>query len=481
MTFLSAAAAAAAIRRREISSVELTQQALDRIDRLNPSINAIVQMLKESAMGEARAADAALAQGKNPGALHGVPITIKDGTFVAGVPATAGVLSLKDFRPAQDSLIVRRLRAAGAVIVGVTNVPFMLADWQSYNDIYGTTNNPWNLSTTPGGSSGGSAAALAAGLGHLSIGTDIAGSIRVPAHFCGVYGHKPTLNLVPQIGRVPPLPDVPPGPPGDLSVAGPMARSADDLRLALEIIAGPSDEEAIAYSWRLPPARASRLQDYRIGFVLDDPACPVTSDGKEVLSRAVDALRNAGVKLEQGWPSGFDPQAHFLTYRYLLSAFFAGGLKDDEIEDMRSQGADPAGGMRAVQARAWTDPHKRFQAANRERIGSRAVWQRYFQTHDVFLMPTAFVPAFAHDHSRQADAKMLSTVDGPREYMDMTFWTSFATLAGLPATTAPIGLTSSGLPVGIQILGPYLEDATPIDVAARMADVVGGFAPSPLG
>jgi amidase len=457
--FSSAVGAGAAIRRSEISSAELTRLTLERIDRENPSLNAIVNVLREQAMEQARAADEALAQGKHTGPLQGVPITIKDGLEIAGVPTTAGVPAWKDYKPAEDGVIVRRLRKAGAVILGNTNVPFMLADWQSYNDIYGTTTNPWDALMTAGGSSGGSAAALAKGLGHLSIGSDLAGSIRIPAHFCGVYGHKPSLNVIPLRGRVPPPPGMPLGPAPDLPVAGPMARSALDLQAAMETLGGPDDDERVAYSWRLPLVRHLRLPEYRIGFVLDDPGCRVSSDVKAALEACVQALAKKGVKLKEGWPPGVSPAGQYETYRYLLSAFFASGMKDDEIESVRARAADPAGGMRAVAARAWIEPHKHFQAASRDRMSARA--------------------AFPHDHSRPVDKRVIATPEGAREYMDLPFWPSFATLTGLPSTTAPIGFTRSSLPVGIQIVGPYLEDATPIDIAAKMADIIGGFRPPP--
>jgi amidase len=428
-------------------------------------------------MEEARAADAALAKGEHRGPLHGVPATVKDSFEIAGVRTTAGAPSLRDHVPAEDSAAVARLRKAGAVILGNTNVPFMLGDWQSYNQIYGTTNNPWDLTRTPGGSSGGSAAALAAGLGHLSIGSDIGGSIRVPAHFCGIYGHKPTLNVVSRRGHLPLPPGAPLPPPTDLAVAGPMARSSADLKIAMEVRGGPDGDDAVAYRWTLPPARGRRLADYRVGFVLDHPGCPVSPDVKEVLADTLKALRQAGLRLEEGWPADVDPGQQYETSRYLLWAFFAFNLKDDKIDEVRARAARPNGGMDALEAHAWIDPHKRFQTASSDRMVARAAWQRYFRSHDAFLIPTAFVPAFSHDHSEPLNKRSLPTLAGSREYTDLLFWISFATLAGLPATTAPAGLSRLSLPVGIQILGPYLEDATPIDVATKMAEVIGGFRP----
>lgn len=472
--------AARAVRGGEISSLELTQHVLERIERYNPSLNAIVTLLPDEALARARAADEALARGEWWGPLHGVPITVKNALEISGVRTTAGVPALSNYIPSQDAVVVGRLRGAGGVILGNTNVSFMLRDWQSYNDVHGTTNNPWDLERTPGGSTGGGAAALAAGLSFLSVGSDIGGSIRIPAHFSGVYGHKPTLKLVPQRGHIPPLPGDPPSPIGrlNLNVVGPLARSAADLKVALGILGGPDSEEAIAYSWSLPPARGARLRDYRIGFVMDSPSCPVSSDAKEVLVEAIEALRKAGAHLEEGWPAGVDPAGQYDTYRYLLFATGASSVRDDQLEELRKRARRQDGSREAIEALARSAPHKVFQAADHERMAARGVWQEYFRTHDAFLMPTAFVPAFRHDH-RERSQRTIATPEGPRPYDDVMFWIAFASLAGLPATTAPVGRTREGLPVGMQIMGPYLEDATPIDIAGRMADVVGGFQPPP--
>ena len=300
LDFASALAAARAIRRGEVSSVELTTRMLERIERFNPQLNAIVILTQNEALARARAADEARARDEWWGPFHGVPCTVKDTFETAGVRTTAGAPFLSHHVPAKDAAVVARLRAAGAVILGKTNVPLMAGDWQSYNAIFGTTNNPWDVTRTPGGSTGGGAAALAAGLTYLSVGSDIGGSIRVPAHFCGVYGHKPTLNVVPLRGHIPPPPGGPPSPPPSLPVAGPLARSASDLKAALEVLGGPDAEEATAYRWSLPPARGSRLSEYRMGVVLDDPLCPVSSDVGEVMAEAIEVLRNRRGGLAQG-------------------------------------------------------------------------------------------------------------------------------------------------------------------------------------
>ncbi|MFW9815951.1 MAG: amidase [Candidatus Thorarchaeota archaeon] len=474
--FSSAIEVARAIQRGEVSSLELTNRILERIEIYNPSLNAVITLIRDDALDRARAADEALAKGELWGPLHGVPCSVKDTLEMANVLTTAGSPKLATHIPKRDAEVVKRIREAGAVIIGHTNVPPMAGDWQSYNEIFGTTNNPWDHKLTPGGSTGGGAAALAAGLSYLSIGSDWGGSIRIPAHFCGVYGHKPSLNVVPMHGHIPPPPVVT-APPQDLAVVGPLARRAADLRLALEIIGGPGPDDAVAYSWNLPPARGTRLTDYRIGYKIDDPLCPVTSSVKEVLSQAVETLRKTGVVLEEGWPPGVNPSNQYDTYLFLLYSGYAYQLQDEKIVEFHQLAANQDKFYQSRLAHAWIAPHKHFQSASFARIAAREIWQDYFRTHDAFLLPTAFIPAFPHDHRQSFDDRILKTPEGPRQYWDLLFWISFATMTGLPATTAPIGLTKEGLPVGIQIIGPFLEDATPIDIAGKLADIIGGFQP----
>ncbi len=476
--FASATEAAHAIRTRRVSSVELTGHMLQRIEALNPRLNALVTLLAGAAMDRARQADEALARGEWWGPFHGVPCTIKDTFETAGVRTTAG--ALPDYFPEQDAPVVARLQAAGAVILGKTNVPPLAADWQSFNDIFGVTNNPWDPARTPGGSSGGEAAAVAAGLSFLGLGSDIGGSIRIPAHFCGVYGHKPTLGVVPLRGHIPPPPGQPPQPlamgVGNLPVAGPLARSASDLRTALEAIGGADSRDAIGYRWSLPQPRHARLRDYHMGYVLDDPLCPVSAPVKKLLAGVVDALGKAGATLEEGWPAGLNPAEQLATYRYMIFAVMAAFMRPEDVEQAReaAKAGDPVG---LAMDRAITAPHSVFLEANTRRCASLALWQDYFRTHDAFLLPTAFTPAFAHDQRMPMEARTIATPEGARNYMDLLFWMTAATLNGLPATVAPVGLTSEGLPVGLQIVGPYLEDATPIDVAGRLAELIGGYRP----
>jgi amidase len=479
LDFASALDAARAIRTGQVASLELTTRVLARIAQHNSTLNAIVTLTADTALARARAADEARARGEWWGPFHGVPCTVKDTFEVAGVTTTAGSPTLKDHVPPRDAVVVARLKRAGAVILGKTNVPIFASDWQSYNAVFGQTNNPWDLTRTPGGSTGGGAAALAAGLTYLEPGSDLGGSIRIPASFCGVYGHKPTLDVVPMRGHIPPPPGIPATPPSTLPVAGPLARSAADLRAALEVLGGPDGEEARAYRWSLPPARGARLGDYRIGYVLDDPRCPVSPEVGDALAAAVEALRKAGARLEEGWPPGVKPDEQYDAYLTLLYAGFLPPPPEDQLDELRRLGANPDGSYRAKYALAVTAPYRYHQAAERRGRAARAIWQAYFRTHDAFLLPTAFVPAFPHDHTPNPFERVLATPTGRQPYLNLLFWVSFALLAGLPATTAPVGLARGGLPVGVQIVGPYLEDATPIDLAGRLADVVGGFRPPP--
>ena len=475
LDFASALQAAEAIRKKQISSLELTQRAFARIDKFNPQLNAYVYQTRDEALAQAKKADEAQASGKSLGVFHGVPFNIKESFGVAGYPDTWGIPYFKDSKAPADSEAVARLRNAGAILLGATNVPVNLADWQTYNSIYGATNNPWDLKRTPGGSSGGSAAALAAGLGYLSVGSDIGGSIRVPSHFCGLYGHKPTLNLVSTQGQLPGGQRDNPGFDTLLAVAGPMARSAADLLAALKILGGPTGYDAKAWKWDQPAPRASSLKNFRVGYVIDDPIAPPTPEMKSLLEKTISALDRAGAQLKPGWPAGFQIQNLLETYKVLLFAFFFSVAPPEQQEAQRkAAAADPNSPPLPGMA-----PFADWQRQNFRRLGFRAQWQSYFNDVDVFLSPTAFTPAFLHDHSEPQEQRIIATSAGPRHYLDLFAWIATATLTGCPATTAPIGLTPDGLPAGIQIMGPFWEDATPIIFADLLSQEIGAFKPPP--
>lgn len=468
LDFVSALQAAEAIRNRRVSSVELTRRTFERVDRHNPQLNAFAYQLRDEALAQAKKADDAQSRGASLGVFHGVPVHVKESFGVAGYPCTWGIAALRDSKAPRHSQVVERLLRAGAVLIGATNVPVQLFDWQSYNPIYGTTNNPWDLKRTPGGSSGGTAAALAAGIGYLSAGSDIGGSIRVPAHFCGVYGHKPTLDLVSTDGH---QPGGAPGLPGFsslLAVAGPMARSADDLLAALKVMGGPTGSDAKAWKWDLPPSRAQALKAFRVGYVFDDPSAPPVPEVKAILEQVIEKLARAGATLKPGWPPGYRHADLFGNYVFHLRAFvFSVSPPDAQKEMSKSEGPDAAG----------LTPFARWQRQNLRRLEFRAQWQSYFEDLDVFLSPVAYTEAFPHDHSQPQEKRTIATSNGSRPYMDLLKWIAPATLTGCPATAAPVGRTKAGLPVGIQIMGPFWEDATPITFARLLAQEIGGFTP----
>jgi len=479
LAFASAADAARAIRRKEISSLELTEHMLARIEKHNPKINAVVTVSADLARSMAKTADEALARGDWFGPFHGVPWLVKDTYETNGLKTTAGAVELKDHISTLDATVVTRMHHAGAVCLGKSNVPLFAADMQTYNKVFGTTNNPWDPTRSPGGSTGGGAAALAAGLCFAALGSDIGGSIRNPAHFCGVYGHKTTYGIIPTTGELASLPGGQPYPADQLSVAGPMARSATDLQDMLLMMAGPEAPESLALSWKLPVARATNLRNYRIGYVLDDERCPVRPEVKAKLEETIAALRAAGAQLEEGWPKEIDVEAQFNTYAYLLLSSYVEAMPDEEAAKLRMLSKGSKVDLLTMRARAFTDRHEGYVAALRDQLLHRRAWTSYFKTHDAFLMPTAFTTAFEHVQTEPLEFRAIKTPDGDRAYTDLLFWISFATMTGCPATIAPIGLAANGLPVGIQIMGPYMEDATPISIAGLMADVIGGFMPPP--
>jgi len=455
--FQSATDAARTLSRKEISSRELTEMLLTRIDAVNPALNAVVESRREAALQEAAAADEAIARGVELGPLHGVPMTIKDSFNVAGLHTTWGNPAFKDFVADSDATVVQRLERAGAIIVGKTNVAQMLGDFgQTANALYGVTNNPWDTTRTPGGSTGGAAAALSAGMTFLDYGSDLVGSIRIPASFCGVYGLKPSVGIVPLTGFQPPGPPPPPSDMMYMSAVGPLGRSARDLRTALSVTGGPENQTAKAYSWTLSPPRHTRLEDFHVGVVLDHDRAPVSSEVIALLSNAADTLARAGATVVEGWPDGVDPVRLYESFGFHVQLFFA----------FQQPGEDFAKFSEVIDHEA-------------RRMAARAAWNRYFDDIDVFLCPANFTPAFPHD-ARPFEQRTITTPEGDRPYRDQAFWVSHASLPGLPAVAAPIGRTPGGLPVGAQIVGPLYEDDTAIIFAELLADVVGGYEPPPL-
>ncbi len=465
--------AAAAIRGKQISSVELTEHTWRRIDAFQPALNAYVYQLRDESLSAAARADEAIARGEATGGLHGVPVSVKESFGVLGHPCTWGMPPLRHAKAPGHAAAVRRLLGAGAVLLGATNVPFQLMDGQSFNEIYGTSNNPWDLTRTPGGSSGGSAAALAAGMAFFSIGSDIGGSIRAPASLCGIYGHKPTLDLVDLMGHTPGGGGDLPGFSTLLAVAGPMARSADDLELGLQVMAGPEPPHAKAFQWTLPACRHRTLREFRIGYVLEDPVIPVSAETKVVLEAAIRACERAGATMRPGWPEGFRFQELLDTYFFHLGAVVLSLTPPQDQERTRAN----LPRLPEQYAKGALSSFAEWQLQNLKRLAYRAQWEQYFESVDVFLLPTTFTAAFPHDRT-PPDKRVITTPEGRKQtFWDLLRYITPATLTGCPATTAPVGLSRSGLPVGIQIMGPFLEDATPIGFARLLAQEIGGFQP----
>jgi amidase len=438
---------AAALADRTVSATELFEAAVDHIERLDGPINAVVVRDFDRAREAAKAADAALARGEQA-PLLGVPMTVKEAFNVAGLPTTWGSEQFRNWIAPTDATAVARLKAAGAVIVGKTNVPPFLADWQSANPVYGRTNHPLDSRRVPGGSSGGSAAALATGMVPLEFGSDIGGSIRVPSAFCGVYGHKPSYNLVPQRGHAPPgLDGV--GPP--LNCVGPMARSVDDLVLALDVTAGPGDEEATGYRVDLPPSRHGALKDFRVLVIDSHPAAKVDGEIRAALHGLAVRLERAGVRVARESNRLPDlASAHGLYLGILMTAMSRGGPTPS-----------PALTPDLMNAHAWMN-------ALDGQLAVRRQWGALFEAFDVVVAPVMGVVAFEHQ-TAEFD-KRTHVIDGEATpYAAQVAWPGMATLANLPATAVPIGVTRTGLPIGAQIIGPYLEDRTTLAFAGLLA------------
>lgn len=465
----SATDLAAAIRGREVSASEALEHQVARIERLDEPVNAIVQWDLDRARSAARAADDAVAAGHDVGPLHGVPITIKDSFQTEGCLTTSGAPELADFVPTEDAAPVARLRAAGAIPFAKTNLPIFAGDIQSFNEVYGTTNNPHDPSRTPGGSSGGSAAALAMGFTALELGSDIGGSIRVPAHYSGVSGHKPSYGIVPSHGQIPGMPGT--LSQADLAVAGPMSRSVRDLELGLDVLVGPDRWSNPAWKIELPSARADALADLRIAAWLDDEYCPVDASTQRVLGALVASIEDAGGHVDTDARPGFTLERADTIFRNLLFAALSGGTKPSELDALATVAGDDdaARGKRSTAMR-----HREWLAHNERRLQLRERWREFFEHHDVILMPVQPRGAIPHDHSFPQWERTVEIDGTERPYLDLFGWTGPAGAGFLPATVVPAGLGDDGLPIGVQIIGPYLHDRTTLRMAALIAKLAGG-------
>ena len=481
MEFKTATELTAMLRARDVSAAELLEHAIARIEALDGDLNAVVVRDFERARRTAAFADAALARG-DARPLLGLPMTVKEAFNVAGMPTTWGIPGTEKIEVTQDAVAVARLKQAGAIIIGKTNVALQLADWQSSNPVYGTSNNPWDIRRTPGGSSGGGAAALAAGFVSLELGSDLGGSLRVPAHCCGVFAHKPTFGLVPMRGFAPPgVPVLSVASDVDLGVVGPMARSAGDLALALDIVAGPDDAQSRAYSLTLPAPRDAQLREYRVLVLDDHPLLPVGTEVRSALHRLAANLGRAGCRI--GWSSPLLPDLEVAgrTFAHLLMSFFGADLPEAAYAQLKTEVARAPATTRTPELdelRALVSSHRDWISADRVRLGIVNQWRQLFQEWDVVLCPVLPTAALPHDRAPMADRRI--DVDGRLiPYKAQAVWASVASIAGLPATAIPIGLSAAGLPIGAQIIGPYLEDRTTIGFAELVEREFGGFVSPP--
>jgi amidase len=480
-SFKTATELSRALAAKEVSAVEMAKDAIARIERHDGKINAICVRDFERGLEAAGAADAARARGETR-PLLGIPLTVKESYNVAGLPTTWGFPPQKDFVPTEDALAISRVKAAGGVIIGKTNVPVGLADWQSYNEIYGTTNNPFDLGRTPGGSSGGSAAALAAGYGPLSLGSDIGGSLRVPAFHCGVYAHKPTFNVVPSRGHTPP-----PFPPlpldRDMAVIGPMARSAADLSLLLDVIAGPDPLEAgVGYRLALPPPRHDELKGFRVLVIESDPILPANKEIRDAIEKLAGSLAKSGVSVMRQSPLWPDFAETSRLYMRMLMSFLGAFFAPDIIADAQARAANLTPDDKSLAAerlRGMMLSHRAWLFDDGARARLRAQWRELFKSFDAVICPVMPTPAYLHDHSPEQETRRINIDGKDYAYPDQLAWPGIATLPGLPATAIPLGL-SQGLPIGVQIVGPWLEDRTPLRLAELIEREFGGFVPPPM-
>jgi amidase len=466
------------IRDKEVGCLELLEIFLERVTRHNPALNAIIVLEADKARERAKQADAALAKGEAWGPLHGVPMTIKESFDVEGTPTTWGVVEHRDNIARQDALSVARMKAAGVTLFGKTNVPYMLADWQSFNEIYGTTNNPWDVTRTPGGSSGGSAAALAAGLTGIEAGSDIGASIRNPAHYCGVFGHKPTMGILPPTGQALPGNNVPP----DIAVIGPLARGADDLETATLAMAGAGGRDAAGWSLNLPKPAKTALKDFKVAVVLQDDNCVLDGEYADQLQATIDRLAALGVTVDDKARPIQDTKRAHLVYLMLLRAATGGRLPDDVIaaHKARAEAADPDDfTYKTIVDRAVTMTHKEWLAWDEERALLCAEWAGFFEDYDLVLTPMAASAAFPQDEVGERADRTIPVNNTRQSTLDQIFWAGYPGVVFLPGTCAPIGLTRSGLPCGLQIIGPHLNDLTTIHFARLMERNIGGFVAPP--
>jgi amidase len=477
LAFESATSLVRRLRARDVGSRELTELYIRRIEKFDGAVNAVVVRDFERALEAADRADEAAARGAWLGPLHGLPMTIKEAYDLEGLPTTWGVPELAENRARSDSAVVARLKAAGAHFVGKTNVPIHLADFQSYNAIHGTTGNPWDPARTPGGSSGGSAASLAAGFGGLECGSDIGGSIRNPSHFCGVFGHKPTWGVVSSEGHA--LPGMVALP--DLAVVGPMARGAEDLALAMGLLAGPDSFNAPAWKLELPRPRQTSLAGFRVAVWPTCDRCPVSRAVADRVQAVADGLARAGATVSDRARPDIDVVESDRTYFSMLHGQLSGGVPEHAFARLveAARGFDPDDHSDPVETiRATVQSHRDWARRVQHRARLRQAWTTFFRDWDILLCPVMPTTAFPHDHG-EFHARTLDVDGQALPYTRQLFWAGLTTVAYLPSTVFPTGPANDGLPIGLQAVSAEFEDATCIEFARLVEREFGGFvAPS---
>jgi amidase len=466
IAFASAAQLASLIKRRKISVLEAVDFYIARIEAFDDAINAVVVRDFDRARARAKALDRGRSKLAKLPALYGVPMTVKESFDIAGLPTTWGVKSAAQNIAKTDAVAIERFKDAGAVILGKTNVPVMLADWQSFNEIYGTTSNPWDLSRSPGGSSGGSAASMAAGFAALDAGSDIGASLRDPAHYCGIYAHKPTYGICAMKGHSLTAGYVPP----DISCIGPMARTAKDLALGLGVMAGGLEE---GWQLALPKSTVTGLKGLRVAIMAEHEICPVESEISDSLLALGKFLKKAGAKVSYTARPGFDANEAHENYMLMLNSALSARMPDAVIARLRSEPDSLLSRGVLLEHRIWLR-----HADDRGRM--KQAWRAFFDDYDVLISPVASSPAVKHDHSANMGERYI-TVNGTKmNFGQQLFWAGYSCNFGLPSTAAPLGMTAEGLPYGMQIIGAPFADYSTIAVAALLEEAWVGFVPPPM-
>jgi len=474
--FATLSQAADALRSGEVDSATLVAECEAAYAADNPAVNAIVVCDFGRARALARERDAELRAGRPRGPLHGIPFTIKESFDVEGWPTTIGDPAYRHNTPSRHADVVQRLLDAGAVLLGKTNVPIWLRDWQSYNDIYGTTRNPRDLARTPGGSSGGSAAAVCTGMSFFDVGSDIGSSIRNPAHYCGIFSHKSTHGIVSLKGH---------GLPGglaapDINVAGPLARSARDLEYVLDAIASPAGDAAAALRLELPRCEATSLRDIRFGMLPDHPVAEVDREVEQCLVALGQSLESAGASVVWDARPALDAAQLLRTYTLLLRASTSGYLSDEAFAAALTLGdaADPDDATYAsLQYVGTALRHRDWLKLQSLRDTYAAAWRRLFDDVDVLLCPVAATAAFPLDEAGAPWQRTLTVNGRPQPLTTQLFWAGHSGLCGLPSTVAPAGTTPDGRPVGVQIVAPAFHDLRSLRVASLLEAAGYAFAP----